>query len=228
VPLLEALCKSTEEGAPLLRIPPPEDCAELVRKDLLASRSAREELHADDGERQHFTFHGLRHTCLTHWAVAGRPLQWLLLAAGHTSSEVTQRCVDSAVVLRGTFGQPHPPLPEALVREVAENTMRNTMPNASKLSKLLRPNERPTPNTSSRSNRRRFLRAFAASSDIGLLASHGRRSPRCSYQAAAKGKCRGSGEDNAPERLVNNCSPRVMVSRSPTRHPALTAPADPG
>ncbi len=139
VPLLEALAKHTADGEPLLRVPPPEDCAELVRKDLLAVGCTREELHADDGERQHFTFHGLRHTCLTHWAVAGRPMQWLLVAAGHTSYEVTQRYVDAAVVLRGTFGQPHPPLLPALIEEASANTVRNTVLRGAKLSKLLRP-----------------------------------------------------------------------------------------
>jgi integrase-like protein len=131
------LAEQAADGEALLRIPPPEDCAELVRKDLLAAGCQREELYADDGERQHFTFHGLRHTCLTHWVVAGRPLQWLLVAAGHTSYEVTQGYVDAASMLRGTFGPPHPPLPEELVREVAANTMRNTVSNAPKLPKLL-------------------------------------------------------------------------------------------
>jgi integrase len=121
-PLLEALMDHSEDGKPLLRVPPPEDCAELVRRDLLAAGCDREELFADDGERSHFTFHGLRHTCLTHWAVAGRPLPWLLSAAGHTSYEVTQRYIDAGMVMRGSFGQPHPPMPPGLLLEVSDGS----------------------------------------------------------------------------------------------------------
>jgi integrase len=118
-PLLEVLVEQTEDGTPLLRVPPPEDCAELLRKDLIAAGCDREELLADDGERQHFTFHGLRHTCLTHWAVAGKGQQWLA-AAGHTDLATTMGYVDVAVMLSGNFGQPHPPLPPELQREVSD------------------------------------------------------------------------------------------------------------
>lgn len=119
LPLLEALLEHAQGEEALLRVPPAEDCAEKVRADLLAAGCDREELFADDGERQHFTFHGLRHTCITHWAVAGQPLQWLLIAAGHTDYEVTQRYLDQAVMLRSTFGTPHAPLPPELVAEVS-------------------------------------------------------------------------------------------------------------
>ena len=113
-PLLRVLVEAVGEGGSLLRLPPAEDCAEKVREDLLASGVDREDVFADDGERQHFTFHGLRHTCITHWAVAGRGVQWLA-AAGHTDLNTTQGYVDTGLLLRGSFGQPHPPLPPELV-----------------------------------------------------------------------------------------------------------------
>jgi integrase len=117
-PLLEVLVEICPEGKPLLRVPPPEDCAELVRKDLIAVGCDREELFADDAERGPFVFHGLRHTCLTHWAVAGKSMPWMLAAAGHTNVAMTMRYVDSAAVLRGRFGEPHPPIPASLLDEL--------------------------------------------------------------------------------------------------------------
>lgn len=57
-PLLEAVCDVTADDGPLLRVPPPEDCAELVRKDLIAAECDREELFADDGERLADSFCG--------------------------------------------------------------------------------------------------------------------------------------------------------------------------
>lgn len=59
----------------------------------------------DDAHHMPFTFHGLRHTCITHWAIAGRPQTWLLVVAGHTDAEMTRRYLDKAAVVRGRFGR---------------------------------------------------------------------------------------------------------------------------
>ncbi len=114
IPLLRVLAEVTGDGEPLLRIPPAEDCAEKVRDDLITAGCDREELFADDAERQPFTFHGLRHTCLTHWAVAGKGAQWLS-AAGHTDLATIMGYIDVAAMLSGSFGQPHAPLPPSLL-----------------------------------------------------------------------------------------------------------------
>jgi hypothetical protein len=47
-------------------------------------------------------------------------LAWLLSAAGHTSPEMTQRYTDAGMVIRASFGQPHPPMPAELLEEVSE------------------------------------------------------------------------------------------------------------
>ncbi len=65
-----------------------------------------------------FTFHGLRHTAITHWAVAGRDAKWLLLVAGHSDEAMTMRYLDKAAVVRGQFGTPHPVLPPELVKRL--------------------------------------------------------------------------------------------------------------
>lgn len=64
-----------------------------------------------------FTFHGLRHTCITHWVVAGRDQLFLLTAGGHTDVEMTRRYLAAAASLSAKFGKPHPPLPEELLGE---------------------------------------------------------------------------------------------------------------
>jgi len=118
-PLLETLVSIAGDG-PIVRVPPAEDCAELVRKDLKTASVERAELFADDDETMHFTAHGLRHTCITHWAVAGRTMQWIMACAGHTEWETTQNYLDAALMLRSTFGTPHPALPEALISDRTE------------------------------------------------------------------------------------------------------------
>jgi hypothetical protein len=60
-------------------VPPREDCAELLRKDLEKAGCRRDELTADDAQREPLTFHKVRHTCGTHIAVGRAPpfdLQW--------------------------------------------------------------------------------------------------------------------------------------------------------
>ncbi len=134
-PLLEALVmRATLEHAkrkqvdpdaksgPLVHVPPVEDCAERVREDLRKAGCTRDELYRDDAERYHFTFHGLRHTCLTHWAVAGLPLAQLMAAAGHADMSATQGYLDLGSILRGQrFGEPHPPIPAALLQSTVDS-----------------------------------------------------------------------------------------------------------
>lgn len=116
-PLLEALVKLRPSG-PLLVVPRGDGkggCADLVRRDLERAGVVRDELSADDADRMPFTFHGLRHTCITHWTVAGRDQLFLLTAAGHTDVGMTRRYLAAASSLSAKFGTPHPALPAALL-----------------------------------------------------------------------------------------------------------------
>jgi len=45
------------------------------------------------------TWHGLRHTALTHEAAAGNPAVYVQLKAGHSASSITDRYVHAAQVL---------------------------------------------------------------------------------------------------------------------------------
>ncbi len=69
-PLIEVLIAEVKGGR-LLRVPPIEDCAELLRQDLWTVGVRRPELHHGDATRTPMTFHCLRDTCLTHMAVRG-------------------------------------------------------------------------------------------------------------------------------------------------------------
>lgn len=115
---------------PLVHVPPVEDCAEKLRDvDLPKAGCTRVELYRDDDEHQHFTFHGLRHTCITHWAVAGMPLPQLLAAAGHTDVDTTRGYIDLGSILRGQrFGEPHPPLPSDLLWSTKRSTLLGAPP----------------------------------------------------------------------------------------------------
>lgn len=114
LPLIKVLVKSAGDGR-LLRMPPDEDRAELLRRHLTKAGCTRPALSADDELRSPMVFHGLRDTCLSHMAVRGdEPLkiQW---RAGHTIFATTQRYIEQARKAAGTFGEPFPPLPSTLI-----------------------------------------------------------------------------------------------------------------
>jgi hypothetical protein len=58
-----------------------------------------------------FTFHGLRHTAITHWAMAGKSQLFLLTVAGHMDVTMTKKYLGKAASVSAKFGTPHPPLP---------------------------------------------------------------------------------------------------------------------
>jgi integrase len=102
----------------LLRMPPPEDRAELLRADLLVANVKRDALHIehDPGVRA-IVFHDLRDTGLVHMAVRGDSpilIQW---AGGHTDYKTTQGYVSRGQTERQRIGTPLPPLPPDLCRE---------------------------------------------------------------------------------------------------------------
>lgn len=115
-PLLALLIASRESG-PIVDAPRADGkggAADLVKKDLRRAGLERPDLFRDDADHMPFTFHGLRHTAITHWAIAVRDASWLILVAGHTDKDMTLRYLDKAAVIRGSFGAPHAPLPPGL------------------------------------------------------------------------------------------------------------------
>jgi integrase len=114
--LVERLVKHPEgKAGRLLHMPPPEDRAELLRKDLRLVGVTREALHVErDPTRRAVVFHDLRDTGLTHMAVRGDSpilIQW---AGGHTDFKTTQGYIERGQTERRRIGEPLPPLPSAL------------------------------------------------------------------------------------------------------------------
>jgi integrase len=112
LPLIDLLLEAPEgRDGRLFRVPPPEDCAELLRKDLRTVGVRREALHSEDSTRTPIVFHSLRDTGLTHMAVRGDSpivVQW---RGGHTDFKTTQGYIDRGRVEARRIGEPLPPLP---------------------------------------------------------------------------------------------------------------------
>jgi integrase len=116
-PLLKLLVKERPEG-PLVDCPRSDGgsgASALINEDLPKAGVTREELLLDDAHHQPFTFHGCRHTAITHAYVAGRNETFLKIVYGHTHSEMTRRYLDAVALTRSTFGTPFPPLPPSIL-----------------------------------------------------------------------------------------------------------------
>lgn len=120
LPLIKALVEHPQgKGRRLLHMPPPEDRAELLRKDLETVGVTRKALHVEgDPLVRGITFHDLRDTGLTHMAVRGDSpiaIQW---AGGHTDFKTTQGYIDRGRVEAKRIGDPLPPLPRTIACEL--------------------------------------------------------------------------------------------------------------
>ena len=147
-PLLEVLVAEEEarlelaraEGhqaspAPLLDVPRGDGkggAADLTRADLERAGVTRAELTRDDDSHMPFTFHGLRHTCITHWAVAGKGELFLLTAGGHTDVTMTKCYVAAASSVSSKFGTPHPPIPPSVLGAGTPNRKAQESPKSPK------------------------------------------------------------------------------------------------
>lgn len=117
LPLLARLVKAKKRG-PLLEVPAStghNGSSAIVKADLAEAKLTRDDLLRDDDAVMPFTFHGLRHTCITHWAVAGRDQLFLLTAAGHMDLQMTKKYLGKAAAVSSKFGQSHPTLPSSIL-----------------------------------------------------------------------------------------------------------------
>lgn len=96
--------------------------ARTLRADLVLAGVMRHELHnqSKDPPREWMTMHDLRTTGITWMAVRGDHLLVIKTRAGHSDSKMTEHYIDQAAVLRkGRYGAPFPPLPVCLLGEHA-------------------------------------------------------------------------------------------------------------
>lgn len=117
LPLLKKLAKELKTG-PLLDVPSGQGTngtADLMKADLERAKLTRPALRRDDAHVMPFTFHGLRHTAITHWAVAGKSQLFLLTVAGHMDITMTKKYLGKAASVSAKFGTPHPPLPASVL-----------------------------------------------------------------------------------------------------------------
>lgn len=122
VPLLRVLIEGKDPATRLVHVNAHNRCSTSLRDDLRLAGCTREALFVDDELRQHFVFHGLRDTHLSHRAVrldAPQTIQW---TAGHASPLMTERYVAEARHAAGAnFGEPLAPLPANLLRASEED-----------------------------------------------------------------------------------------------------------
>jgi integrase len=117
LPLLKKIVKEVTTG-PLLEVPSGQGTngtADLMKADLERAKLTRPALYRDDAHMMPFTFHGLRHTAITHWSMAGRSQLFLLTVAGHMDVTMTKKYLGKAASVSAKFGTPHPPLPASIL-----------------------------------------------------------------------------------------------------------------
>jgi len=116
-PMLKLLCDERKTG-PLVDAPRSDGgsgASALINEDLAKAKVTRADLLRDDEQHMPFTFHGCRHSAVTHAYVAGRDETWLRIVYGHVNSEMTRRYLDAVALTRSTFGTPFPPLPQSIL-----------------------------------------------------------------------------------------------------------------
>jgi integrase len=128
-PLLKLLWDERKTG-PLVDAPRSDGgsgASALINEDLAKANVTRADLSRDDEQHMPFTFHGCRHTAVTHAYVAGRDETWLRIVYGHVGSEMTRRYLDAMALTRSTFGTPFPPLPPSILGGAKILTLRTSI-----------------------------------------------------------------------------------------------------
>lgn len=113
-PALRPILEAMRDGNGLVVDVPISKLAESFRKDLRRAGLTRPALFTSSLTQKPMTFHDLRATAITWWALQGLPLHAIMRRAGHRSTDTTMRYVREAETLGRAIGTPFPPLPASL------------------------------------------------------------------------------------------------------------------
>ena len=103
--------------ARLLWLPPDEDRAENLRKQLRLAGLTRAALYANDVRSKPIWFHDLRATRLTWRAIRGDEAAVIQAVARHTSFATTLGYINGATLLRKKMASVFEPLPPELIEQ---------------------------------------------------------------------------------------------------------------
>lgn len=115
LPLLRAMRQETGGEGRVVRLGGERDLARSLRSMLRRARIDRPELQQASPTRKPLTWHDLRATAGTWWAVRGDSAPVIQDRLGHTNYAMTQRYVREAAIIREGFGEPFPELPKCLI-----------------------------------------------------------------------------------------------------------------
>jgi integrase len=114
LPLLEAMRPTDGQGL-VANLPSERAMARNLRRWLVKAGVNRPALHERTPTSQHLTWHDLRATGATWMAVRGDDAHKIMQRCGHKSFSTTMLYVREGEAIREGFGDPFPPLPDALL-----------------------------------------------------------------------------------------------------------------
>jgi len=106
----------TEGQGRVTELPDDYHLARELRAMLQTAGVTRAELFEESATRHPLTWHDLRATAATWWAVRGDSAPQIQDRLGHTDYTMTQHYVRQAAVLRQGFGEVFPALPKCILR----------------------------------------------------------------------------------------------------------------
>lgn len=131
-PLLEEMRKRGRGAGGQVVDVAPWGLARELRRDLHTAQLTRRALFESTPTTKRLTFHDLRATAVTWWALEGHPLHVVMRRAGHRTPATAMGYIREAEALGRAIGTPFPPLPLTAFRiRVSDRSDENQVENRS-------------------------------------------------------------------------------------------------